>query len=62
MIEHPIFLVIPTSATTLIIQGAYIPLTPLEWGYALCYTTALLVGLSIWAYRAFRTHILKNLY
>jgi fluoroquinolone transport system permease protein len=59
-VKHPLFLLIPTSAPTLLMQGAYVPLTAWEWLYALGYTAALMVGLSIWARRAFRTHIIMK--
>jgi fluoroquinolone transport system permease protein len=58
IIEHPAFLIIPTSAPTMLMQGAFVQLTTWEWVYALTYTVALIIGLTIWAYRAFNTHII----
>lgn len=58
--EHPTFLIIPTSAPTMLMRGAYLPLTTPEWIYAIAYTGVLIVGLSIWAYRAFETHIIMK--
>jgi len=61
VVEHPAFLVIPTSAATMLIQGAFFPLAPWEWAYALIYTAVLLAVLTIWAHRAFRIHIIQKL-
>jgi len=60
VIEHPAFLIIPTSAPTMLMQGAYIPLAAWEWLYAMGYTAAMIMGLTIWAYRAFNTHIIMK--
>ncbi len=59
-VQHPVLLVIPTGAPGLLMQGAYIQLTAWQWLYALGYTAALIIGLSIWAYRAFKTHIIMK--
>jgi len=61
VVKHPAFLLIPTSAPTMLIQGAFLPLTAWEWLYALGYTAILIGGLSIWAYRAFQTHIIMKI-
>ena len=61
VIEHPAFLIIPTSAPTMLMQGAYLPLATWEWLYAMGYTAAMIMGLTIWAYRAFNTHIIMKL-
>jgi len=58
--SHPALLAIPTSAPTLLMQAAYIPLAAWEWLYAIGYTTLLILGLSWWAYRAFQTHIIMK--
>ena len=60
VVEHPLFLVFPTSAPTMIIRGAFIQLASWEWFYAIGYTGALIVGLTVWAYRAFHTHIIEK--
>jgi fluoroquinolone transport system permease protein len=60
IIEHPAFLIIPTSAPTMLMQGAFVQLTTWEWAYVLTYTAALIIGLTIWAYRAFNTHIIMK--
>ena len=57
VIEHPAFLIIPTSAPTLLMQGAYIQLAAWEWLYAIGYTAAWMLGLAFWAYRAFDRHV-----
>jgi fluoroquinolone transport system permease protein len=59
-VEHPLFLVIPTSAPTILMQAAYIQLAGWQWVYGLGYTAVLIAGLTIWAYRAFQTHIIAK--
>jgi fluoroquinolone transport system permease protein len=59
-VEHPLFLLIPTSAPTVLMQGAYIQLPGWQWLYALGYTAVLITVLTIWAYRAFQTHIIAK--
>lgn len=59
-VEHWSFLLIPTSAPTVLMVGAYRPLAGWEWVYGVVYTAVLLIGLTIWAYRAFQTHIIEK--
>lgn len=59
-IEHPLFLIMPTSAPTMLMRGAYIDLAGWEWLYGIGYTIVLIVGLSLWAYRAFQTHVIMK--
>jgi fluoroquinolone transport system permease protein len=59
-VKHPVLLVIPTSAPTVLMQGAFGQLETWEWLYAIGYTAALLIGLSIWVHRAFHTHIIMK--
>lgn len=59
-VRHPLLLIIPTSAPTLLMQGAYTPLAVGEWVYAVLYTAALVIGLSLWALSAFRKHIVRK--
>lgn len=59
-VEHPLLLIIPTSAPAMLMQGAYVQLSAWEWLYALGYTAALVVGLAAWAQRAFHTHIVMK--
>ncbi|MEL6526208.1 MAG: hypothetical protein AAFQ07_10915 [Chloroflexota bacterium] len=54
------FLIIPTAAPTMLISGRFSPLETWEWLYALGYTAITLAGLSVWAYRAFHTHIIMK--
>lgn len=61
VVEHPLFLVIPTSAPTMLVQGAFIPLESWEWIYGLSYTAVMIISLTVWAHRAFRTHIIQKL-
>lgn len=58
VVVHPFFLVIPSSAPTLLMKGAYVDLALWEWWYASGYTFVTIAVLAIWAYRAFQKHIL----
>jgi len=60
LVQSSLLLVIPVSAPTMIMRGAYVELTAGEWLYGVGYTTVLLIGLSVWAYRAFKTHIIME--
>ena len=53
-------LAIPTSAPTVLMQGAYESLATWEWVYGVLYTAVLLIGLTIWAHRAFDRHIIQK--
>lgn len=59
-VESPIFLAIPVSAPTMIMRGAFVGLTTWEWIYGIGYSAVLLIGLSVWAYRAFQNHIVMR--
>lgn len=61
VVEHPAFLLFPTSAPTMLVQGAFVPLPAWKWAYALGFTGVQLAGLTVWAYRAFQAHIIENL-
>lgn len=58
LIKHWIFLLVPTSAPSMLIQGAYIQLAAWKWVYGVGYTAVLIIGLTVWAYRAFHRHII----
>lgn len=58
VVEHPLFLAIPTSAPTMLMQGAFRLLESWEWVYGLGYSAVILVILSFWAHGAYRRHIL----
>lgn len=60
LVEHPIFLIVPTSAPTILMYGAYTSLESWQWVYGLGYTTLLIGGLAFWAYRAFQKHIIAK--
>lgn len=60
LVEHPLFLLVPTSPPLVLMQGAYKQLLAWEWGYAIGYTLLLLIGLSLWANRAFKTHMIAK--
>lgn len=60
LVPSPLWLIIPSSASTMLIRGAYIPLTGAEWLYGIGYTAAQLVVLAVWAYRAFNTHVIMK--
>ncbi len=57
-VVQPWLLAIPTSAPAMIMQGAYLDLSPNQWLYALLYTALLIAVAAAWAYRAFQQHIL----
>lgn len=59
-LKHPLLLLIPTSGPAMLMQGAYLQLAAWEWLYATAYTAGLVVGLAIWAQRAFHTHIVMK--
>ena len=59
-ITHPILLIIPTSAPTVLMQAAFGPLATWEWVYGVAYTLLIIVGLTIWAHRSFETHIVAK--
>ncbi len=60
VVESELFLLIPSSAGTLLVRGAYVPLTTMEWVYAIGYTAIQIVVLGVWAYRAFNTHVIMK--
>lgn len=55
--DHPLFLIVPTSAPAMIVRGAFTRLAAWEWTYALGYMALLLVALALWAYQAFHKHV-----
>lgn len=60
VIVHPAFLLIPTSAPTMLMRGAFVPLSVWEWIYAVGYSAGVIGMLTAWAYRAFNHHIIKH--
>lgn len=61
LVKHWSLLVVPTSAPTMVIMGAYRDLAAWEQFYAIGYTILLTVGLSAWAYFAFKKHITEKM-
>jgi len=61
VLEHPALLIIPTSAPTVIIKGAFVELDSFLWTYAVLYTVTLIAGLGFWAYRSFKKHVVMNI-
>lgn len=59
-LAQPLFLVVPTSAPTMLMWGAFYPLAPWQWLYGVGYTIILVAGLAYWAHAAFRTHIIRK--
>ncbi len=56
-VQHPLFLLIPTSAPAMLMRGAYTDLSFFMWIYGIGYTVATIVGLWLLAKRAFVKHI-----
>ena len=59
-VTSPLFLIIPSSAPTMLLRGAYVPLTSAEWVYAIGYSALQAIVLAFWAYRAFNTHVIRK--
>lgn len=57
---HPVFLLIPTGAPVLLVRAAYVELDPGLLLFGVCYTTLLIAGLTFWALRAFRKHVIQQ--
>jgi len=57
MVHHNIFLLIPTSAPAMIMQGAYTSLSTWHWVYAIGYTLLTICLLAVWARHAFNAYI-----
>lgn len=60
VVEHPLFLLIPTSAQVMMMRASFSVLEPHEWLYCIGYTTVTIAGLTYWARRAFHTHIVMR--
>ncbi|MEQ9072928.1 MAG: hypothetical protein RLP09_03675 [Sandaracinaceae bacterium] len=56
-LDHPAWLLVPSAAPTMLIRGAFTPLTPWELTYGVGVTTLCCVGLAVWARRAFHRHV-----
>jgi fluoroquinolone transport system permease protein len=60
LVKSPVFLLIPTSAPTYLMLGAFRDLEVWQWVYGLAYSTIQLLGLAWWASTAFRKHIIMK--
>jgi len=60
VIEHPLFLLIPTSAQMMMMRASFSGLSSLEWVYCIGYSVVTIFVLTIWARRAFHTHIVMR--
>ena len=60
LVRHPVLLAIPTSAPTVLIQGAYVELTAGEMVYSIGYTSLLIAALTLWAFRAYDRHMVSG--
>lgn len=58
VVEHSVFLLIPTSAPTQLMQGGFIPLSTEYWIYGVVYSAFAITGLVKWAISAFNKHII----
>lgn len=56
-VESPALLAIPSAMPTMLIRGAFVPLEPWEWAYAIGGTVVVCVLLGGWALRAFERHV-----
>ncbi|PLX33423.1 MAG: hypothetical protein C0600_00490 [Ignavibacteria bacterium] len=60
IVEHPLFLLIPTSAQMMMMRASFDGLAPLEWLYCVGYTVITVAALTFWARRAFHTHVVMR--
>ncbi len=60
VIEHPLFLLIPTSAQMMMMRASFSGLSSLEWVYCIGYSVVTIFVLTTWARRAFHTHIVMR--
>jgi len=58
--QHPALLLIPTSAPTMLMQGAFVPLEMWQWVYASAVTVLMVAVLAFWANRAFLRHVVMG--
>lgn len=59
-VEHPLWLLLPSSAPTMLLWGAWNPITSWELAYGIGYSLLWIGGLILWARRAFQKHIILN--
>lgn len=61
LLEHPLWLIVPTSAPMVLMQGAFREAATWEWVYGIGYTAAWTAALAYWAYASFRTYIVMRM-
>ena len=61
ILQSPIFLVIPSGAPVMIIQGAFEELESWEWIYAIGYNIIILAGLLKWTFKSYDKHIVQKM-
>lgn len=59
-LDHPALLAVPSGAPTMLIRGAFTPLSGWQWAYGLGVTALTLAVLAVWAGRAYDTHIVRK--
>lgn len=59
-LDHPAMLAIPTAAPCMLVRGAFVPLAPWQWVYALAYCAVIVVVLRRWARLAYERHIVRK--
>ncbi len=61
LLQSPLFLIVPTSAPGVLMQGAFRPAAGWEWAYGIGYTVVWTLGLSYWAYASFRNYVVMRM-
>lgn len=61
LLEHWLFLIVPTSAPAVLMQGAFGEAAAWEWVYGVGYTAAWAAGLAFWAYGSFKNNIVMRM-
>lgn len=56
-LDHRAWLLIPSGGPTMLVRGAFSPLTPWESTYAVLFTALPCLALAVWALRAFHRHV-----
>jgi fluoroquinolone transport system permease protein len=61
LLEHALFLVVPTSAPAVLMQGAFRPAAGWEWAYGVGYTALWTAVLAYWAYASFKSYVVMRM-
>jgi len=59
--KHPLLLLVPTAAPTMLMDGAFRQLTDWEQLYATGYSALTIIALAIWAHAAFNKHVIQRM-